>query len=164
MNLLQLMKGFPVSPLGQKQIGFPLSSSQKAFCPQGLGSQGFFGGLQWDDASPSYPGRHLQVDWWFMVSHMAFIPHLQGDIHWPVRQASCDGQSLSERHPCMPIHSMNGLPSKPDKQRQSTPWSFGKHSALSPQESSKQGLIQILLSLSQSLFGGQSSLYWQIGL
>lgn len=50
--LLQFLKGFPVSPLGQKQIGFPLSSSHSALIPHGLGSQGLTG--DWHDtlASP----------------------------------------------------------------------------------------------------------------
>lgn len=44
--LLQFLKGFPVSPLGQKQIGLPLSSSHCALSPHGLGSHGSCGGLQ----------------------------------------------------------------------------------------------------------------------
>lgn len=44
--LLQLLNGFPVKPLGQKQIGFPLSFSQSAFVPHGLGAHGFDGGSQ----------------------------------------------------------------------------------------------------------------------
>ena len=42
-NLLQFLKGFPVNPLGQKQMGFPLSFSQRAFIPHGLGLQGSVG-------------------------------------------------------------------------------------------------------------------------
>lgn len=50
--LLQFLNGFPVNPFGQKQIGFPLSSSHNAFIPQGLGSQGFLGGRHSSKASP----------------------------------------------------------------------------------------------------------------
>lgn len=42
--LLQLLNGLPVNPFGQKQIGFPLSFSQSAFVPHGLGAQGLEGG------------------------------------------------------------------------------------------------------------------------
>lgn len=64
LDLLQFLNGFPVSPLGQKQIGFPLSISQSACKPHGLGSQGFDGGRQPIAAFPWYPGGHLQVGWW----------------------------------------------------------------------------------------------------
>lgn len=42
--LLQFLKGFPVNPFGQKQIGFPLSLSHSALVPQGFGMQGLVGG------------------------------------------------------------------------------------------------------------------------
>lgn len=43
------MKGLPVIPLGQKQIGFPLSISHKAWTPQGFGWQGLDGAGKIDE-------------------------------------------------------------------------------------------------------------------
>lgn len=82
---------------------------------------------------------------------MALTPHVHGDAHCPLMQASYDPHSPSERQPWTPKHSKYALPWKPGKQWQSIPWFFGIHSAFSPHESSRHGLIQILLSLSQSL-------------
>lgn len=59
--LLQFLNGFPVKPLGQKQIGLPRSNSHKALIPQGFGSHGFVGGLHPIFGSPLYPGEHLQI-------------------------------------------------------------------------------------------------------
>lgn len=50
--LLHALKGFPVSPFGQEQIGFPLSSSQIAPVPQGFGSHGLDGGKQDNNGFP----------------------------------------------------------------------------------------------------------------
>jgi hypothetical protein len=54
---------------------------------------------------------------------------------------------------------MYALPSYPSGHWQVNPWFCGMHKASSPQESSWHGLMQIRLSLSQNLSGGQSSLY-----
>ena len=53
---------------------------------------------------PAHPTGHLQTGLCVMVSHSALLPHgpygtRQGSWHWPSRQASSLGHSVSERHP-----------------------------------------------------------------
>lgn len=62
LHLLQFLNGFPVKPFGQKHIGLPWSSSQSAFKPQGLGSQGSEGAEQAILGLPVYPFGHLQTE------------------------------------------------------------------------------------------------------
>lgn len=109
---MHLTNGLPVFPLGQEQIGLPLSNSHIASVPQGDGTQGLAGGWlneQPTSGFPSNPGLHEQIGLWLAYLHWVLSPQKPGqtDKHFLLNLS----QYLSSGQSELMVHCSKQSPS-----------------------------------------------------